>query len=53
MDVPNRQEDAAVDAALIERWKRGDQRAAAEIVRRHADALARFAASSGDRDELD
>lgn len=53
MDVPNRQADAAVDAALIERWKRGDQRAAAEIVKRHADALARFAASSGERDELD
>jgi len=53
MDVPNRQEDAAVDAALIERWKRGDQRAAAELVRRHAEALARFAASSGEREELD
>ena len=53
MGVPNRQDDAAVDAALIERWKRGDQRAAAEIVRRHADALARFAASSGEREELD
>lgn len=53
MDVPNRQDDAAVDAALIERWKRGDQRAAAEIVKRHADALARFAVSTGERDELD
>ena len=53
MDVPNRQEDAAVDAALIERWMRGDQRAAAEIVKRHADALARFAKSSGEREEID
>jgi RNA polymerase sigma-70 factor (ECF subfamily) len=53
MDVPNRQDDAAVDAALIERWKRGDQRAAAEIVQRHAGALSRFAASSGERDEID
>ena len=53
MDVPNREDDAAVDAALIDRWKRGDQRAAAEIVKRHAGALARFAASSGERDEVD
>src|ERR1019366_10200246 len=53
MDVPNREDDAAVDAALIDRWKRGDQRAAAEIVKRHAGALARFAASSGEREEVD
>ena len=53
MGVPSRQDDASVDAALIERWKRGDQRAAAEIVQRHAQALARFAASSGERQEID
>jgi RNA polymerase sigma-70 factor (ECF subfamily) len=53
MGVPSREDDAAVDAALIDRWKQGDQRAAAEIVKRHAGALARFAASSGERDELD
>ena len=46
-------DDGSADAALIERWKGGDQRAAAEIVRRHAQALARFAASSGEREELD
>ncbi len=53
MDVPGRSEDAAVDLALIERWKRGDERAAAELVTRHANALARFAASSGERDDID
>lgn len=53
MDVAARGDDGAPDLALIERWKRGDQRAAAEIVRRHAQALARFAASSGERDEID
>jgi RNA polymerase sigma-70 factor (ECF subfamily) len=53
MDVPTGQGDAAADAALIERWKRGDQRAAAEIVNRHAQALARFAASSGEREQID
>jgi RNA polymerase sigma-70 factor (ECF subfamily) len=41
------------DAALIARWKAGDQRAAAELVQRHASALARFAASCGAREEVD
>jgi len=53
MHRPTKQDDAAVDAALIERWKQGDQRAATEIVSRHAGALARFAASSGERDGID
>lgn len=46
-------EDRAVDAALIERWKGGDQRAATMLVERHAAALARFAASSGVRERVD
>jgi RNA polymerase sigma-70 factor (ECF subfamily) len=46
-------DDAAVDAALIERWKRGDQAAATELVARHAPSLARFAASSGEREQID
>ncbi len=46
-------DDGSADLALIERWKGGDQRAAAEIVQRHAQALARFAASSGEREEID
>lgn len=53
MDGAGRPDDSAVDLALIERWNGGDQRAAAEIVKRHADVLARFAASSGEREDLD
>ena len=41
------------DAELIARWKRGDQRAAAALVDRHAPPLARFAASLGERDGVD
>ena len=41
------------DQALIARWRAGDTRAATEIVRRHADALARFATSSGEREEIE
>jgi RNA polymerase sigma-70 factor (ECF subfamily) len=41
------------DRDLIERWKAGDSRAATELVRRHADALARFAVSSGEREEIE
>jgi RNA polymerase sigma-70 factor (ECF subfamily) len=43
----------AVDAALIERWRAGDQRAATALVERHASALARFAVNLGARDEVD
>src|SRR3712207_11000 len=35
------------DEELIARWRTGDDRAATEIVRRHAPALSRFAAASG------
>lgn len=41
------------DTALIARWQHGDQRAAAAIVARHAQPLARFAASAGEREQLD
>jgi RNA polymerase sigma-70 factor (ECF subfamily) len=41
------------DRELIERWKAGDSRAATSLVGRHADALARFAASSGEREEIE
>ena len=50
---PDTSDDRAVDAALIERWKGGDQAAATAIVERHAAALARFAASSGEREQVD
>lgn len=43
----------ATDADLIARWKRGDQRSAAALVERHAQPLARFAASLGERDGID
>src|SRR3954469_13978210 len=41
------------DLELITRWKSGDERAATELVERHATALARFAVSSGERNEVD
>lgn len=44
---------AESDRELIDRWKAGDSRAASLLVERHADALARFAASSGEREEIE
>lgn len=41
------------DRELIARWKAGDERAATQLVERHASALARFAVSSGERNEVD
>lgn len=41
--------DGRSDQELIARWSRGDERAATELVERHAQALARFAASCGVR----
>jgi RNA polymerase sigma-70 factor, ECF subfamily len=41
------------DRILIARWKAGDSRAATLLVSRHADALARFAVSSGEREEVE
>jgi RNA polymerase sigma-70 factor, ECF subfamily len=41
------------DTELIARWKKGDERAATELVERHASALARFAVSSGERTDVD
>src|SRR5689334_20989609 len=35
------------DAALIAAWQGGDEQAAAELVRRHARAVARFLAGAG------
>jgi RNA polymerase sigma-70 factor (ECF subfamily) len=45
--------DPAADIELIKRWRSGEERAARALVERHADALARFAASQGVRDEVD
>lgn len=41
------------DLELIGRWKQGDERAATELVSRHAESLARFASSFGARDDID
>jgi RNA polymerase sigma-70 factor (ECF subfamily) len=41
------------DLELIARWKSGDERAATDLVERHASALARFAVSSGERNDVD
>ena len=46
-------DDAAADAELVRRWLGGDDRAATAIVARHASALARFAASAGEREGVD
>src|SRR5918911_4476525 len=46
-------EDDADDRTLIERWQRGDERAATLLVERHAPAVARYAASLGERDEVE
>lgn len=50
MTEPARNGDEAIDAELIARWRAGDQRAAAQLVARHAPSLARFASSLGEGD---
>ena len=47
--MPHAEPVAAVltDAALIAAWQGGDEQAAAELVRRHARALARFLGATG------
>lgn len=44
---------SASDAELIERWRRGDELAAAELVRRHAKAVARFLGAAGAGDDVE
>ena len=52
--MTSRTEDGAEsDRDLIQRWMSGDSRAATLLVGRHADALARFAVSSGEREEIE
>lgn len=45
--------DGPSDSELVERWRHGDQRAATLLVERHASAVARFAASVGERGDVD
>jgi len=47
MAQPQPLTEPSPDAALIAAWQRGDEQAAAELVRRHARALARFLAGAG------
>lgn len=53
MGEPGAAPHEETDAGLIDRWRRGDERAAAALVERHAQSVARFAASLGERDGLD
>jgi len=43
---------APPDAALIAAWREGDERAAAELVERHARPLARFGAWTASADNV-
>src|SRR5215217_5558168 len=52
MTSETRNEDQS-DRELIAKWMTGDSRAATQLVARHADALARFAVSSGEREEIE
>ena len=45
--------DERTDLDLIARWKAGDERAATQLVDRHATAVARFAASLGARGDVE
>lgn len=45
--------DEPTDLELIARWQGGDQRAATQLVERHAEAVARFVASVGMRVDVD
>jgi RNA polymerase sigma-70 factor (ECF subfamily) len=53
MGDPTTRTHDATDADLIARWQKGDQRSAAALVERHAQPLARFAASLGEREGID
>jgi RNA polymerase sigma-70 factor (ECF subfamily) len=49
----HRDADPPTDVALIAQWQQGDERAASELVGRHAQALSRFAAAQGVREDVD
>ncbi|OGU03244.1 MAG: hypothetical protein A2W29_08815 [Gemmatimonadetes bacterium RBG_16_66_8] len=54
MDVTAPMPDRPVtDAELIEQWRRGDEHAATQLVRRHATAVARFLGAAGGGDDVD
>jgi RNA polymerase sigma-70 factor (ECF subfamily) len=53
MAKDNEPNENSTDLELIARWSAGDERAATQLVERHAPALARFAASLGQRSEIE
>ena len=48
-----REDEASLDRALIQRWRDGDERAATALVERHAPALARFASRLGVTEDVE
>src|SRR5688572_31020291 len=52
MSEPTRDGEPS-DAALIARWRGGDERAATMLVERHAPAVSRFVAGMGERGEVE
>jgi RNA polymerase sigma-70 factor (ECF subfamily) len=53
MNPSPEQRPEETDMELINRWKAGDSRAATRLVGRHSHALARFAASAGEREGIE
>jgi RNA polymerase sigma-70 factor (ECF subfamily) len=53
MTDASRGSDGQTDQELIARWRRGEEQAANALVARHAQAMARFAASVGATDDID
>jgi RNA polymerase sigma-70 factor, ECF subfamily len=53
MKQPDRSIAEPDDKALVARWRKGDERAATQLVERHAPALARFASSLGAREDVE
>jgi RNA polymerase sigma-70 factor, ECF subfamily len=53
MAKDNEPNENSADLELIARWSAGDERAATHLVERHAPALARFAASLGQRSDIE
>lgn len=53
MKQPDRSIVEPDDKALVARWREGDERAATQLVERHAPALARFASSLGERQDVE
>lgn len=53
MTSANAAPDQPADGALISRWKTGDERAATQLVERHAPSVARYIASLGVREDVE